>query len=33
MIGGYVDGPLGPLVGVQGTKAFDNSCTDRVTSQ
>lgn len=33
VIGGYVDGPLGTLAGVQGTKEFDNTCTDRVTSQ
>ncbi len=30
LIGGYVEGPLGTLVGGQGTKEFDNSCIDRL---
>jgi parallel beta-helix repeat protein len=29
-IGGYVDGPLGTLVGTQGVKEFDSTCVDRV---
>lgn len=29
-IGGYVDGPMGTLTGMQGAKQFDNSCIDRV---
>jgi parallel beta-helix repeat protein len=31
-IGGYVDGPLGTLAGVQGAKVFDGGCVDRVTA-
>lgn len=29
--GGYVDGPLGTLVGTKGAKSFDNGCVDRVS--
>jgi parallel beta-helix repeat protein len=29
-IGGYVDGPLGTLMGVQGATRFDKTCIDRV---
>lgn len=32
-IGGYVDGPLGSLLGTAGAKEFDGSCVDRVTLQ
>ena len=31
-IGGYVEGPLGTLVGTQGAKEFDNTCVDRVAA-
>jgi parallel beta-helix repeat protein len=31
-VGGYVDGPIGTLMGTQGVKSFDNSCVDRVTA-
>ncbi len=31
-IGGYVDGPLGTLAGVQGAKAIDAGCIDRVSA-
>ena len=30
-IGGYVDGPLGTLTGMQGAKRFDKTCIDRLT--
>jgi len=30
-IGGYVDGPLGTLIGTKGAKEIDNTCIDRVT--
>lgn len=30
-VGGYVEGPLGTLVGAQGPKEIDSSCVDRVT--
>ena len=29
-IGGYVDGPLGTLMGMEGAKAFDKTCVDRL---
>ena len=32
-IGGYVAGPLGTLSGIAGTKAFDRTCVDRVTTR
>lgn len=32
-IGGYVDGPLGTLSGIAGTKVFDRTCVDRVIPQ
>ena len=32
-VGGYVAGPLGTLSGTAGTKAFDRTCVDRVTTR
>ena len=32
-IGGYVAGPLGSLDGTAGSKAFDRTCVDRVTTR
>ena len=32
-VGGYVAGPLGTLSGTSGTKAFDRTCVDRVTTR
>ena len=32
-VGGYVAGPLGSLTGTAGTKAFDRTCVDRVTTR
>jgi Right handed beta helix region len=30
-VGGYIEGPLGTLVGAKGPKEIDNTCVDRVT--
>ena len=32
VFGGYIDGPLGTLVGTQGAKEFDNTYVDRVAA-